>query len=43
MKIGKLVFIALVKDQPDFIGSNCALAGARRAQGLQQAGSPVLR
>ena len=39
MKIGKPVFKAMAKDQPDFISSDCALAGHHIAQGMQQAGT----
>jgi len=35
MKIGKPVFKAMAKDQPDFISSDCALAGHHIAQGMQ--------
>ena len=40
MKIGKPVFKAMAKDEPDFISSDCALAGHHIAQGMAQAGTP---
>ena len=39
MKIGKPVFKAMARDEPDFISSDCALAGHHIAQGMQQAGT----
>ena len=41
MKIGKPVFRAMAKDEPDFISSDCALAGHHIAQGMQLAGTPA--
>jgi glycerol-3-phosphate dehydrogenase subunit C len=41
MKIGKAVFKAMAKDEPDYISSDCALAGHHIAQGMQQAGTPA--
>jgi Fe-S oxidoreductase len=41
MKIGKPVFKAMAKDGPDFISSDCALAGHHIAQGMAQAGTPA--
>jgi Fe-S oxidoreductase len=41
MKIGKPVFKAMAKDEPDYISSDCALAGHHIAQGMQQAGTPA--
>jgi Fe-S oxidoreductase len=41
MKIGRPVFRAMAKDEPDFISSDCALAGHHIAQGMQQAGAPA--
>ncbi len=41
MKIGKPVFKAMARDEPDFISSDCALAGHHIAQGMQQAGTPA--
>ncbi|WP_457353236.1 (Fe-S)-binding protein [Roseateles sp. P5_D6] len=41
MKIGKPVFKAMAKDEPDFIASDCALAGHHIAQGMAQAGTPA--
>ncbi len=42
MKIGKPVFKAMAKDEPDVISSDCALAGHHIAQGMQIAGSKAL-
>ncbi len=39
MKIGKPVFKAMARDEPDFISSDCALAGHHIAQGMRQAGT----
>ncbi len=41
MKIGRPVFKAMAKDEPDFISSDCALAGHHIAQGMAQAGTPA--
>ncbi len=41
MKIGKPVFKAMAKDEPDFIASDCALAGHHIAQGMAEAGTPA--
>ena len=41
MKIGKPVFKAMAKTEPDVISSDCALAGHHIAQGMQQAGTPA--
>jgi len=41
MKIGKPVFKAMAKDEPDFISSDCALAGHHIAQGMQINGTPA--
>ena len=41
MKIGKPVFKAMAKDDPDHISSDCALAGHHIAQGMAQAGTPA--
>jgi glycerol-3-phosphate dehydrogenase subunit C len=41
MKIGKPVFKAMAKDEPDFISSDCALAGHHIAQGMELAGTPA--
>ncbi len=40
MKIGKPVFKAMANDEPDFIGSDCALAGHHIAQGMAVNGLP---
>jgi Fe-S oxidoreductase len=40
MKIGKAVFKSMAKDQPDYISSDCALAGHHIAQGMTEAGTP---
>nr|WP_316639531.1 heterodisulfide reductase-related iron-sulfur binding cluster [uncultured Roseateles sp.] len=41
MKIGKPVFKAMAKDEPDHISSDCALAGHHIAQGMALAGTPA--
>jgi glycerol-3-phosphate dehydrogenase subunit C len=41
MKIGKPVFKAMAKDEPDYISSDCPMAGHHVAQGMQQAGTPA--
>jgi len=41
MKIGKPVFRAMAKDEPDWISSDCALAGHHIAQGMAQANTPA--
>jgi Fe-S oxidoreductase len=41
LKIGKPVFKAMAKDQPDFISSDCPMAGHHIAQGMQLAGTPA--
>ncbi len=41
MKIGKAVFKAMAKDEPDVIASDCALAGHHIAQGMEAAGTPA--
>ncbi len=41
MKIGKPVFKAMAKDAPDFIGSDCPMAGHHIAQGMAEAGTPA--
>jgi Fe-S oxidoreductase len=43
MRIGKPVFQAMAKDEPDYISSDCALAGHHIAQGMLNAGSPAAR
>jgi Fe-S oxidoreductase len=43
MKIGKPVFRAMGKDEPDFISSDCALAGHHIAQGMSEASMPQAR
>ena len=40
MKIGKPVFKSMAKDEPDFISSDCQLAGHHIAQGMEQNGLP---
>jgi Fe-S oxidoreductase len=40
MKIGKPVFKAMGKDTPDYISSDCALAGHHIAQGMRQNALP---
>ncbi len=41
MKIGKPVFKAMAKDAPDFISSDCALAGHHIAQGMARNALPA--
>jgi glycerol-3-phosphate dehydrogenase subunit C len=41
MKIGRPVFKAMAKDEPDVITSDCALAGHHIAQGMDIAGTPA--
>ena len=43
MKIGKPVFKAMAKDEPDFISSDCALAGHHIAQGMAVNNLPAAR
>jgi Fe-S oxidoreductase len=40
MKIGKPVFKNMAKDEPDFISSDCQLAGHHISQGMQENGLP---
>ncbi len=40
MKIGKPVFKAMAKDDPDYISSDCQLAGHHIAQGMDGQGAP---
>jgi glycerol-3-phosphate dehydrogenase subunit C len=40
MKIGKPVFKSMAKDQPDFISSDCQLAGHHITQGMEENGLP---
>ncbi len=40
MKIGKPVFKAMAKDEPDIIGSDCPMAAQHIAQGMREAGNP---
>jgi Fe-S oxidoreductase len=39
MKIGKPVFKAMAKDEPDYISSDCAIAGRHIQQGMDEAGN----
>jgi Fe-S oxidoreductase len=41
MKIGRPVFKAMASNEPDFISSDCALAGHHIAQGMSKAGTPA--
>jgi len=41
MKIGKPVFKAMATGGPDWISSDCALAGHHIAQGMAQQGVPA--
>ena len=43
MKIGKPVFKAMGKNAPDYISSDCALAGHHIAQGMAQDGLPAAK
>ena len=43
MKIGKPVFKAMAKDEPDYIGSDCALAGHHIAQGMAMNALPAAK
>jgi glycerol-3-phosphate dehydrogenase subunit C len=43
LKIGKPVFKAMARDQPDFISSDCALAGHHIAQGMAVNALPPAR
>ncbi|MFZ2652584.1 MAG: heterodisulfide reductase-related iron-sulfur binding cluster [Burkholderiaceae bacterium] len=43
MKIGKPVFKVMAQSEPDYISSDCALAGHHIAQGLHDQGSPAAR
>ncbi len=40
MKIGKPVFKSMANGEPDYISSDCQLAGHHIAQGMQQQGAP---
>jgi glycerol-3-phosphate dehydrogenase subunit C len=39
MKIGKPVFKAMAKDEPDYISSDCAIAGRHILQGMNEMGA----
>jgi Fe-S oxidoreductase len=41
MRIGKPVFKAMAKDEPDYVGSDCPMAGHHIAQGMAEAGTPA--
>jgi len=43
MKIGKPVFKAMAKDEPDWISSDCALAGHHIAQGMELNALPAAK
>ena len=43
MKIGKPVFKAMGKDEPDYISSDCALAGHHIAQGMAENALPAAK
>ena len=43
MKIGRPVFKAMARDGPDYITSDCALAGNHIAQGMAESGAPAAR
>jgi Fe-S oxidoreductase len=38
MKIGRPVFRAMAEDAPDYVSSDCPIAGRRIAQGMAEAG-----
>ena len=40
MKIGKPVFRQLAQSEPDFVSSDCPIAGRRIQQGIQESGTP---
>ncbi|MBX6393805.1 MAG: Fe-S oxidoreductase, partial [Burkholderiales bacterium] len=43
MKIGRPVFRAMAKDAPDYISSDCALAGHHIAQGMAEGDAANVR
>ncbi|KQW76275.1 (Fe-S)-binding protein [Methylibium sp. Root1272] len=43
MKIGRPVFKSMAKDEPDYISSDCQLAGHHIAQGMEAGGFPAAR
>ena len=43
MKIGRPVFKLMAKDEPDFISSDCAIAGHHIAQGMHNNGLPAAK
>jgi glycerol-3-phosphate dehydrogenase subunit C len=43
MKIGKPVFKAMAKDEPDYVSSDCAIAGRHILQGMNEAGAAGAR
>ena len=43
MKIGKPVFKAMAKDEPDYISSDCAMAGHHIAQGMERNALPAAK
>ncbi|MGE5524421.1 MAG: heterodisulfide reductase-related iron-sulfur binding cluster [Rhodospirillaceae bacterium] len=43
MKIGRPVFKAMAKGEPDYVSSDCALAGHHIAQGMSQQNLPAAR
>ncbi len=43
MKIGKPVFKLMAKDEPDWIGSDCPMAGHHIAQGMGNNGLPAAK
>jgi len=43
MKIGKPVFKAMAKDEPDHIASDCALAGHHIAQSMRENALPAAK
>jgi glycerol-3-phosphate dehydrogenase subunit C len=43
MKIGTPVFTAMARNEPDYISSDCAIAGRHIEQGMTEAGAPGRR
>jgi Fe-S oxidoreductase len=41
MKIGKPVFKSMARDEPDYISSDCPMAGHHIEQGMREAGTPA--
>jgi glycerol-3-phosphate dehydrogenase subunit C len=41
MKIGRPVFTQMAQPEPDFVSSDCPIAGRRILQGIEESGAPV--